>query len=74
MQGYFLVTIVPLGPRPQPCGGSKGEKRVSNRWELIIYLMEVDVLRMLRYCRMSGTVIRRKALRNRSPEYYKLLY
>ena len=31
-------------------------------------LMEVDVLRMLRYCRMSGTVISRKALRNRSPE------
>ena len=30
--------------------------------------MEVDVLRMLRYCRMSGTVISRKALRNRSPE------
>ena len=25
---FFMVTIVPLGPRPQPCGGSKGEKRV----------------------------------------------
>ena len=45
--------------------GSKGEKGVSNRWAA--YLMEVDVLRMLRYCRMSGTVIRRNARRNRSP-------
>ena len=30
-------------------------------------LIEVEVLRMLRYCRMSGTVIRRRARRNRSP-------
>ena len=31
------------------------------------HLMEVEVLRMLRYCRMSGTVINRNARRNRSP-------
>ena len=39
-------------------------------------LMEVDVLRMLRYCRMSGTVIRRRARRNRSPvlKSYLLIY
>ena len=29
--------------------------------------MEVDVLRMLRYCRMSGRVIRRRARRKRRP-------
>ena len=65
-------TIVPIGPRPQPCGGSKGEKGVSNRWSA--YLMEVDVLRMLRYCRMSGTVIRRSARRNRSPELKRYFF
>ena len=31
------------------------------------YLMEVDVLRMFKYCKISGTVIRRRALRNLSP-------
>ena len=35
--------------------------------DVTMNLMEVDVLRMLRYCRMSGTVIRRRARRNRSP-------
>ena len=38
-----------------------------SRW-MAAYLMEVEVLRMLRYCRMSGTVISRKARKNRSPE------
>ena len=34
---------------------------------MVAYLMEVDVLRMLRYCRMSGTVIKRKARKKRRP-------
>ena len=38
-----------------------------SRW-MAAHLMEVEVLRMLRYCRMSGTVISRKARKNRSPE------
>ena len=61
-----LETIVPLGPRPQPCRGFKGEKGMCPT-DGRLYLMEVDVLRMLRYCRMSGTVISRNARRNRSP-------
>ena len=31
------------------------------------HLMEVDVLRMLRYCKISGTVIKRRARKNLRP-------
>ena len=37
------------------------------RGDVTMNLMEVDVLRMLRYCRMSGRVIRRRARRKRRP-------
>ena len=37
------------------------------RGDVTMNLMEVDVLRMLRYCRMSGTVISLSALRNLRP-------
>ena len=35
---------------------------------ILFHLMEVEVFSMLRYCRMSGTDIRRRARKNPNPE------
>ena len=37
------------------------------------YLIDVEVLRMLRYCKISGTVINRRALRNLSPTQTRVI-
>jgi hypothetical protein len=36
--------------------------------KLYFYLMDVDVFKMLRYCKMSGTVIKRRARKKRKPK------
>ena len=47
-----------------PAAVSQTEMKMEINWA---NLMEVEVFKMLRYCKMSGTVISLKALRNRRP-------
>ncbi len=51
-----------------PAAVSQTEMKMEMSWASLI---EVDVFRMLRYCRMSGTVIRRSARRKRRPKSVK---
>ena len=54
------------------------ESRKTFHWKLkvktFIYLIDVDVFRILRYWRISGTVIKRRALRNRSPRKSDVIF
>jgi hypothetical protein len=45
----------------------------ANQLYNLNHLMEVEVFRMFRYCRMSGTVIKRNARRNRRPKQKSFL-
>ena len=48
----------------------KGEVQ-ERKLRQIFHLMEVEVFSMLRYCRMSGTDIKRRARKNPNPEKKK---
>ena len=48
-----------------PAAVNQTEINIEMSWA---NLMEVEVLRMLRYCKMSGTVISLSALKNLRPE------
>lgn len=51
-----------------PAAVSHTDINIDTNWARRI---ELEVLRMLRYCRMSGTVINRRARRNRRPATQK---
>lgn len=48
-----------------PAAVSQTDMKMEISWASLI---EVEVLRMLRYCKISGTVMSLKALRNLKPE------
>ena len=48
-----------------PAAVSQTEIKIEISWD---NRMEVDVFNMFKYCRISGTVIKRKALKNRKPK------
>ena len=65
---YLWSQLCSEGQQGHNRAGCKGLRRLRPAWaQLASYLIEVDVLRMLRYCRMSGTVIKRKARKKRRP-------
>ena len=67
---YLWSQLCSEGQQGHNRAGCKGLRRLRPSWDqLASYLIEVDVLRMLRYCRMSGTVIKRKARKKRRPVY-----
>ena len=47
-----------------PAAVNHTEMKIETNWA---NRMELDVLSMLRYCKMSGTVINLRARRNRKP-------
>ena len=65
---YIWSQLCSEGQQGHNRAGCKGLRRLRPSWaQVASYLIEVDVLRMLRYCRMSGTVIKRKARKKRRP-------
>ena len=48
-----------------PAAVNHTEMKMDINWA---NLMEVEVFKILRYCKMSGTVISLRALKNRRPE------
>ena len=72
---YLWSQLCSEGQQGHNRAGCKGLRRLRPSWaQLASYLIEVDVLRMLRYCRMSGTVIKRKARKKRRPVHKRHIF
>ena len=72
---YLWSQLCSEGQQGHNRAGCKGLRRLRPSWaQLASSLIEVDVLRMLRYCKMSGTVIKRKARKKRRPVHKRHIF